>query len=289
MRGGDWTNASRGLDGLAGRFVCSTFDSFAWHLLHRRRTLARELNGDVDKLVVTYFDGVCKHAASLLSIESVRQWLGRSYPIVIVDELQDIKQSRLDILKELVKAISLIGAADEFQDLFDTGPNAAVAWAKTLCKPIPLEHCRRTQQSSLLEAARLLRSGESLPRKIDSRFWILTPRNTRNAASNITTTLCWYPSRDTVILTPTGPESSSFVRDVVDLLTKEPLYVGKLDVKKLGKKVGPFPIRWEADQQRETAALLNSLGLGDDDSANLNLSELKLTAKVRGISALENP
>jgi len=97
----------------------------------------------------------------------------------------------------------------------------------------------------------------------------------------ILTIIRFYPSPDTAILTPTGPENSAFAREVVNWLTRGPLNVGKL-----GKKVGPFPIRWEVDQKRETANLLDSLKLGDDDNIDVDLSELNLSAKVRGVSAL---
>jgi len=269
-------------EGLSGRFVCTTFDSFAWHLLYRRRTLARELNGDVDKLVVTDFDAVCMHAASLLSNKPVCRWLGHTYPIVIVDELQDIKQGRLDILKELSGAICFIGAGDEFQDLFDTGPNAAVTWARSLCKPLPLDHCHRTRQPSLLEAAKLLRSGQSVPQKINSRFRILTPQNANVGASFVAANLHWNGVGNTVILSPTGQERSAFVHDVVNRLKEAPI-----KPKPIGKDIGPYSVAWETDQSGEQAALVQALGLHGDAGTAITIPQLDFTGSVRGIHALK--
>ncbi len=268
-------------EGLSGRFVCTTVDSFAWHLLHRRHTLARELNSDVDKLVVTDFKVVCQHAASLLSNESVCRWIGRAYPILLVDELQDIKQGHLDILKKLSGVISFIGAADEFQDLFDTGPNAAVAWAKSLCKPVPLNHCHRTRQQSLLEAAKLLRSGQSVPQKINSRFQILVPKNANVGASFVAANLHWHGVANTVILSPTGQQRSAFVHDVVKRLKEAPI-----TPKSIGKEIGPYSVTWEIDQAGEEAVLVKALGLDGDAGTAITLSQLNFTNSVRGIHAL---
>jgi superfamily I DNA/RNA helicase len=269
-------------EGLSGRFVCTTVDSFAWHLLYRRRTLARELHGDVDELVATDFETVCQHAASLLAKETVRRWLGRAYPIVIVDELQDIKQGRLDILKELSPAVSFIGAADEFQDLFETGPNTAVAWARSLCKPVPLLHCHRTEQLSLLEAAKLLRSGQAVPQKINSRFQVLKPMNANVGASFVASNLHWYGATNTVILSPTKQENSTFVHDVIKRLKGAPIKPSRI-----GKDIGPYNVVWEADQAGEESALFDALGLHGDSETVVATAQLHFERDIRGASALE--
>jgi AAA domain len=138
------------VQGLRGKFLCTTFDSFARRLLHRWRTLVCELNPQVDGLAVTDFETVCEHAAGLLCNQTVREWVAQAYPIVLVDELQDIRQSRLRSIRELAKSVFLIAAADEFQDLFNTGANEAVAWARSACKPVQLTNCYRTAQAGLL-------------------------------------------------------------------------------------------------------------------------------------------
>jgi hypothetical protein len=74
------------------------------------------------------------------------------------------------------------------------------------------------------------------------------------AAGHIARTVCWKKPKDAVILTPTGPEKSPFVHDVVARLTSKPI-----KPKGITKDVGPFRIIWESKFGEEKAAVLKKL------------------------------
>ncbi len=129
------------------RHECKTIDSFAWHLVCRwRGALATEQNGHVD-LTQWSFDERCAAAARLLEQENVRQWVCRRFPVIVVDELQDVRDARLTSIQALSKGSHLIAAADEFQDLGgtgETGENAAVTWLRSIATATSLSQNHRT-------------------------------------------------------------------------------------------------------------------------------------------------
>src|ERR1700686_986918 len=112
--------------GLAGRFECVTIDSFALRLLRRWRTLAAALRIAIPE--ETDFDAQCEGAGVLLEREDVQAWVAASYPIMLVDEAQDLKPQRLRMVSGLANAIRTFIAADEFQCLdASLRPNPSVA------------------------------------------------------------------------------------------------------------------------------------------------------------------
>jgi len=57
-----------------------------------------------------------------------------------------------------------------------------------------------------------------------------------------------------VILTPTRPEKSRFVRDVVERLTSKPI-----QPKGITKPVGPFRVAWESNSIKEKSNIVSTL------------------------------
>jgi superfamily I DNA/RNA helicase len=82
------------------RFDCQTFDVFARMLAARRRSLI-SLGQQELAATLNAFDGPCSLAASLLEQEPVRQWVARAFPLVVVDEAQDLDDHRMRILQGL--------------------------------------------------------------------------------------------------------------------------------------------------------------------------------------------
>src|ERR1700677_2315370 len=72
---------------------------------------------------------------------------------------------------------------------------------------------------------------------------------------------------DVVILTPTGPERSSFVRDVVVRLSSK-----AIKPKGIPRNVGPFRIIWESRQEEEKTLIMKKFGCSTSD---LGLRELR--------------
>ena len=84
------------------------------------------------------FDRVCEAAGLLLEQPLVGAWVASSFPIVLVDEGQDLKPERLRMLKALAGAVHALIAADEFQCLDQAlRPNPLVAWLQGLLRLRP--------------------------------------------------------------------------------------------------------------------------------------------------------
>jgi hypothetical protein len=226
---------------LRGRFLASTVDSLARSIVWRWRTLARDIEPGLDFSGVADFDMVCRVAANLLRRQSVFSWFCIRYPIVVVDEFQDCKGDRLCIVQAIESCCHVIAAADEYQDLQPDGSNAAVAWLHASAgKHTVLSGNHRTKQLILLQAASQLRLSQDCGTALGNT--LMSGFNASAAAGGVARTLCWKQCKDVVILTPTTPEKSAFVRDVVERLTSKPIQPSGIS-----KPVGPFRIVWESN------------------------------------------
>jgi hypothetical protein len=106
------------------RFDCQTFDVFARTVASRRRSLITSaMQAQADAL--SEFDGPCALAAGLLENEAVQKWVARSFPLILVDEAQDLDEHRMRVLQGLSPSCRIVAAADAFQCLHngrDTAP-----------------------------------------------------------------------------------------------------------------------------------------------------------------------
>lgn len=101
---------------LRHRVSCLTFDAFAAGIVRRRRSLLRELQVD-GRASLNRFDAVCADAVQLIGQPAVASWIRAAYPVVVVDEAQDLDHQRFALLKALSQSGSVLVAADEFQNL----------------------------------------------------------------------------------------------------------------------------------------------------------------------------
>ncbi|WP_290478756.1 ATP-dependent helicase [Hyphomonas sp. UBA1923] len=167
---------------LSGRTVCMTIDSFARTVILRWRSLAHRINAHLGD-----FNQTCDACGYLLEQPGVAQWVARSFPVIIVDEAQELSVERLRILKALEAHASLFVAADEFQCLdetIDTKP--FLDWFQT-GQITTLSRVHRTGQQGLLNAGVALRSLRS-PRngsglRIDYYYNNLMPFHVASAIS----------------------------------------------------------------------------------------------------------
>jgi superfamily I DNA/RNA helicase len=260
----------RTVAGLNGRFESVTIDSFAWRLITRWRSLARLF---VAGELPTDFDARCDLAGRLLEETCVQKWVAASFPIVIVDELQDSKGGQLRVLQGLATRCECIVAGDPFQDLEGEETCASVEWARKHGQPTVLTTTHRTNNAGLLAAATSLRNGQAV--LVAGGFglkgvaaWAL---GAYELAAKITR---WSSLGSVAVITPVGSRSSPFVRQVVERVNREP---------PLGKKwkVGPFKLRWEVVQDEQVIETCRELGLPDDDDASVRCDLLELTGKGR--------
>lgn len=251
------------LPGLRGRFECITIDSFAWHVVQRWRSLARANGGK--HLEEDNYEQVCALAGNLLANDPVGRWATRSFPLAVIDEMQDSKGGQLEIVRTLSKSATCIAAADDFQDLDATGENGAVAWAREAGEIEALIQNHRTLAAGLLAAARDLRAGRGVPNNNGEGFTILGAKNHNVGAGYVSNNLTWwYASGDIAVITPVRPDKSRFVHDLIARVEEKP--IGK-------KQTGPHHIPWETSQEDECDRFMAGLQLPGDASAEICASK----------------
>ncbi len=157
------------LQSLKGRTDCSTIDSFAWRLVRRWVSLAATLgfaNTEPDQ-----YERVCDAAGALLQIKEVCGWVAATFPVLLVDEAQDMTANRLRMVEGLASRLEIFAAADEFQCLKEElRPNPACAWLAQVCPVEELTQPQRTNIAELLDAAAAIRKGE--PPKSGKAFMV---------------------------------------------------------------------------------------------------------------------
>jgi hypothetical protein len=240
----------RGVAELAGRFEATVIDRFAWRLVQRWRRLA----GQLDLAIPTEgeFKATYAVAAALLERTVVQAWVAISFPIILVDEAQDLSRERSAIIEACALSGSILLAFDEFQCLNpELLPISIETWLRDHCEPTTLTGCRRTSDNELIEAARALRDGRALA--IDGqRFKVMaTPGHPNFAATCLANAITWRRGGGNVaVLTPsrTGGFAERAVRRV-----------GEGPVGSLGN--GPFEIIWEGTDRQELSELWEQLAI----------------------------
>jgi hypothetical protein len=238
---------------LPGRpYECTTIDSFAWRIAQRWQSLLGSLG--LAAPAVGDYAGTCAAAAALLAEHGVATWVARSYPVIILDEAQDLNQERLGILSALAAHTSLFAAADEFQCLNEAlRPSPASAWLAQADQLTNLTLPRRTNVPTLLAAAAALRAGTAPVS--DGAFLIKSAFNVPLAGTFLANELGWYGGRKNVaVITPSGGQ---FATGVVDWVTQ----------RTTKQRNGPFSIRWERSDDKMQSEYLDKLGLHHNMSA----------------------
>ncbi len=256
------------------RFECQTFDVFARTLAARRRSLITPaMQAQADAL--NQFNGPCALAAGLLEHEPVRQWVARSFPLVLVDEAQDLDEYRMHILQGLSQSCRIVAAADAFQCLHngrDTAP--LMDWLEGAGQTHRLTLVRRTNQQGLLAAALAVREGRDVKTVLTAKT--AQNRTTWNGAgfrlveasigNNNSGLLAWVIANDinqrqgsVVILTPDA--NHQVIRAALQTVqTKQQTY------KASGVTFGPYPHTWDRHDNEEADALLADIVLPENAS-----------------------
>jgi hypothetical protein len=256
------------------RFDCQTFDVFARMLAARRRSLITPAM-QMQMAVLNEFDGPCSLAAGLLEQESIRQWVARTFPLVLIDEAQDLDEHRMRILQGLSPSCRIVVAADAFQCLHngrDTAP--LMGWLESAGQTHRLTQVRRTTQQGLLAAALAVREGRDIKD-------VLTAKTSKNgtawsgrgfrlfevrASKAKHTLLSWSISNEIAqrqgqfaILTPDSGDQ--IIRAALTTVQTKP-YVRKNS----GAIFGPYPHVWDRHDNEEADALLADIVLPEMDS-----------------------
>jgi|HubBroStandDraft_6_1064221.scaffolds.fasta_scaffold78492_2 hypothetical protein len=238
----------REVDGVSGKFQATTLDSFAWRLTQRWRQLACSLGHSIP--TENQYNETCALAAALMEKPAVRSWVAMSYPVILVDEAQDLSSERSTMIAALAEPCRVLLAFDEFQCLNPAlRPMAISDWLPEVCTSTRLTLCRRTDDAELLEGARAVRDGRPVTQT--GRQFKVVPTPSRNlAAAYVANAIAWRRGGTVAILTPS--RSGGFADGIVNLVRSGP--VGS-------RRNGPFPIEWESSDEGERNALCQRLAM----------------------------
>ena len=251
------------------RFECQTFDVFARTLAGRRRSLITPSNKNL-AANLNDFDGPCCLAASLLEHDTVRDWVARTFPLIIVDEAQDLDPYRARLLQELSRSCQIVAAADAFQCLNDkNNPAHLTSWLESAGQTHHLSQPRRTGQQGLLAAALAVRNGEDIKAVLKSSTsngstkWrgagfllfdvVARKNNCALLAWTIANEICSHPGA-TIILTPDA--KNTIVRNALQTV------ITRRWTRKNSKTAfGPYRVEWERSDAEAASDLLRDVVL----------------------------
>ena len=243
-----------GRTGLGRLVDCITIDSFAWHLVRRWRALVRHLGGNPQE---GDYQSITATAGMLLRQAHVGAWVGRRYPVIAVDELQDCKGGEVEILAGLLPCTHIVGAADSFQDLSGDDECAAVGWARTAGEVIVLDHNHRTSTAGLIAAARALRDRCEVRSDRDAGFEVIAVPTAPVGGSSLAWRIkLWSDGGEIAIISPTKPGTSPFVDDLLRWVATK-----TASTKKSNATAGPFRLEWEAADEQLRTDMENALAL----------------------------
>jgi len=251
------------------KFECLTFDSFAQTLVRRRSAqLTEEMRQQAKEL--GQFHGPCFMASELLKDTEVRHWVTRSYPVLLVDEAQDLDIHRQGIVLGLKQACTTMVAADSFQCLSDGQETAdfidQLLGAGTTHS---LTQSQRTNRGGLLAAALAVRNGGNILEVLNKETIGKTKRvhwvgegielSEVPATANNPGLLAWSlafqltrGSDDVALLTPDA--KNAIIRNAIETVgTKCWKWPN-------GATFGPFSIAWEGGDSSIEHELAETIG-----------------------------
>jgi hypothetical protein len=265
----------RSVEGLLGHFEATTVDSFAWRLIQRWRVLARHLGYAMPQ--DSDFTATCALAAILLERSCVQAWVEMSFPIIVVDEAQDLSPERSAMIAARARSGTTLLAFDEFQCL-DAAllPIAIETWLRGHCEPTTLTGCRRTNENELIEAARAVRDGRAVVPD-GNRFKALATPSDPLAATYLVNAIAWRRGGNVAVLTPS--RTGGFAERAVARVGQGP--IGR-------HNNGPFQIRWEGNDRQELSETWTRLCIVDGCTVGEALQTLAAHRDIPAVNVLRD-
>jgi len=250
---------------IADRFECLTIDSFAKRIAERWRSLIVETNFKPDP-GLSHFQTTLLAANHATKYSSARDWISRSYPIIIVDEFQDCSEYHVQFISNIEPNVIILAAADEFQDLNFCGQNSAIKYLRSVGTGEELTKIHRTKRPGILDAAGLIRDGSPISTVCNKYGCGI---HLRPAYSHIVAThgaarhLLWYGNKNVAILTPTKPDKVPIFKRVIEKLEAGPIKLNYPDT-----TVGPFKIKTVVSIESKINEEIKQINIMDEGNQN---------------------
>lgn len=230
------------IEALGGRYEAVVLDGFAWRLVQRWRRLVAHLGHPQPQ--EHDFNACCALAAQLVGDPAVAAWVKASFPIMLVDEAQDLCANRCAIVTALSRAVTVLLAYDEFQCLQpELRPVPIQVWLQEHAPPTVLQGNQRTNSVRLLAAAAAVRQGTALDGGA-GEFRIFATHSVALTATRLALAIRYRGDNGTVaVLTPSRTE---LVEGAVARVGEGP--IGQ-------QQSGPYNVRWESSDAQELAAI----------------------------------
>lgn len=251
---------------LKGKTECATVDSFAWHIVRRWSALSCRLG--FENLAIYEHERICDAAGALLEIGDVCSWVAATYPVLLVDEAQDLTVNRLKLVSCLAVKLELLIAADEFQCLKEElRPNPTCSWLEAVCNSKELKQPMRTNDEELLNAAAAIRSGN--PPVSGKVFKVVPTANAPLAGTYLVNALGWYGKNRTVaVITPT---MKKFATDTLSWAASN----------STKHRLGPYKIACEESESQVVERALGLMLLRELNSIPDVIEQLKIINNPR--------
>lgn len=212
-----------------------TVDGFARFVRSRWQSLARAIGQPATDAVD--FDAQCELSAHLVERPAVGRWLQGGYPLIILDEAQDLDPHRLRLIKALAGWGRLLIAFDDFQCLRqELRPSPVSAWLPTVCEPEVLDKPQRTKIPALLEATSALRCGLA---PVEGNGFKIAECVSANQAAALIASKFHFATGAKSIAVITPSRSKGYADGLVDRVSTTACGA---------KKLGPFRINWESGE-----------------------------------------
>ncbi len=245
-------------------YKCLTIDSFATQIVQRFReyvgfskaisVIANEKEGATEdaKLIFLTWNGVRNYFVTLMTFSVVREYIRVSYPVLIIDELQDCDRDLLEVVQCLTECkVAILLAGDGFQQLSANEDCPAIDWLTTKYQVRELKMVHRTSESTILGSAHGLRENTFIQNSIKTKVvatgqlaaWIISSLIQWNGWGGRGKTL--------VVLYSASGNSSNFVRTTLERL-KQPFI-------KPNYKLDAHPMFIENDGMSSEESVLHKL------------------------------
>lgn len=268
-----------GPKGLGVPLECMTLDSFALTIAHRWRGLVRHLGLT---LPPADFQAIALAAAKVIEV-AADSWIATSFPLAIVDEMQDCRGADIKLLAALEPYLTILAGADAFQDLSGGEENEAITWASDLAEVNLLTKVHRTNKAGILGAAQALRSGTPLCLEKRPGFEIVSVRSAPLGGATAAWRIkSWSYSGQLAMITPIRSSKSPFVNRLTTWMADNQAKAKA----RPGVTAGPYHLRWAENDNDAVGRILSSIGLDEKSGILVSCTKLEAVATAAAIPEL---